>query len=87
MQNSKIGNVTALKGMNCLKNDKWASILPKQADNQFQGYKIAAIVFFIATLFTLARSCIHIAGATANSLLKAQNQAPYPINSTTQTPK
>ena len=35
-------------------------ILPKQADNTFQGYKIAAIVFFLITVFTLIRSCIHL---------------------------
>ncbi|MGD0171909.1 MAG: hypothetical protein ABSB81_07275 [Halobacteriota archaeon] len=35
-------------------------ILPKQADNTFQGYKIAAIVFLLIALFTLIRSCIHI---------------------------
>ena len=35
-------------------------ILPKQVDNNFRGYRIAATVFFVVTLLTLARSCIHI---------------------------
>lgn len=35
-------------------------IFPKQVDNSFHGYKIAAIVFFIVALFTLLRSCIHL---------------------------
>jgi hypothetical protein len=38
----------------------WVRILPKQVDNNFRGYKIAVVVFFLITLFTLARSCIHI---------------------------
>ena len=46
--------------MNCLKNDRWVSILPKQADNQFQGYKIAVWIFLLITIFTIVRSCIHI---------------------------
>lgn len=35
-------------------------IFPKQVDNNFQGHKIAAIIFLLITLFTIARSCIHI---------------------------
>jgi hypothetical protein len=35
-------------------------LFPKQVDNNFQGYKIAVVVFFILVLFTLVRSCIHI---------------------------
>jgi len=35
-------------------------IFPKQVDNNFQGYRIATIVFFLIALFTLVRSCIHI---------------------------
>jgi len=42
------------------KNEGHIRILPKQADNNFQGYRIAVIVFFLITLVTLARSCIHI---------------------------
>jgi hypothetical protein len=41
-------------------NKKSVEIFPKQVDNNFRGYKIAVIVFFIFTLFTLVRSCIHI---------------------------
>jgi hypothetical protein len=46
--------------MNCLKTDEWVSVLPKQADNQFQGYKIAVWIFLLITIFTIVRSCIHI---------------------------
>jgi len=35
-------------------------ILPKQLDNSFRGNRIAVIVFLLITVFTLARSCIHI---------------------------
>ena len=35
-------------------------ILPKQLDNSFRGNRIAVIVFALITVFTLARSCIHI---------------------------
>ena len=35
-------------------------LFPKQVDNNFQGYRIATIIFFLITLFTLARSCIHL---------------------------
>jgi predicted neutral ceramidase superfamily lipid hydrolase len=35
-------------------------IFPKQVDNSFQGYKIAAIIFLLLTFVTIARSCIHI---------------------------
>ena len=35
-------------------------MFPKQVDNTFQGYKIAAIIFLLVTLVTIARSCIHI---------------------------
>ena len=43
-----------------MKNDRWISILPKQADNQYQGYKISVWIFLLITIFTIARSCIHI---------------------------
>ena len=35
-------------------------MFPKQVDNNFQGYTIAAIIFLLVTIFTIARSCIHI---------------------------
>ena len=35
-------------------------MFPKQVDNNFQGYKIATVIFLLVTLFTIARSCIHI---------------------------
>jgi len=35
-------------------------VFPKQVDNSFRGYKIAAVVFLLITVFTLARSVIHI---------------------------
>ena len=36
------------------------SVFPKQVDNTFQGYRIAAIVFLLITFVTIVRSCIHI---------------------------
>jgi hypothetical protein len=35
-------------------------ILPKSAKNDFKGYKIAEIIFFIITIITIIRSLIHI---------------------------
>jgi hypothetical protein len=35
-------------------------VFPKQVDNTFRGYKIASAVFLLMTVFTLARSIIHI---------------------------
>ena len=35
-------------------------VFPKQLDNSFRGNRIAVIVFALITVFTLARSCIHI---------------------------
>ena len=35
-------------------------VFPKQVDDSFRGYKIAAVVFLLITVFTLARSVIHI---------------------------
>lgn len=35
-------------------------VFPKQVDNTFRGYKIAAAVFLLMTVFTIARSVIHI---------------------------
>ena len=35
-------------------------MFPKQVDNSFQGYRIAAIIFLLVTFVTIARSCIHI---------------------------
>ena len=42
------------------KEGESVGIFPKQVENNFHGYRIAAIVFFLVTLFTLVRSCIHI---------------------------
>jgi hypothetical protein len=36
------------------------NVLSKQADNNFPGYKIAAIVFILVAVVTVIRSCIHI---------------------------
>jgi predicted neutral ceramidase superfamily lipid hydrolase len=38
----------------------WNKIFPNQANNSFQGHKIAATVFLLITVVTIARSCIHI---------------------------
>jgi hypothetical protein len=35
-------------------------VFPKQLDNSFRGNRIAVVVFALITVFTLARSCIHI---------------------------
>ena len=35
-------------------------MFPKQVDNNFQGYNVTAIIFFLVTIFTIVRSCIHI---------------------------
>ena len=35
-------------------------VFPKQLDNSFRGNRIAVIVFALITVFTLAKSCIHI---------------------------
>lgn len=35
-------------------------VFPKQLDNSFRGNRIAVIVFALITVFTLARSCVHI---------------------------
>jgi len=35
-------------------------MFPKQADNNFQGHRIAALVFLLITFVTIARSLIHI---------------------------
>ena len=35
-------------------------MFPKQVDNNFQGYNVAAIIFLLVTIFTIVRSCIHI---------------------------
>jgi hypothetical protein len=45
--------------MNEAREDR-ISIFPKQVDNNFQGYRIAVWVFLLVTLFTIARSCIHV---------------------------
>lgn len=46
--------------LNMNKEGESVGIFPKQVDNNFHGYRIAATVFFLVTLFTLVRSCIHI---------------------------
>ena len=35
-------------------------MFPKQVNNTFQGYRIAAIIFLLIALVTIARSCVHI---------------------------
>jgi hypothetical protein len=45
--------------MNWKKEDR-IRLFPKQVDNNFQGYKIASIIFLLVTIFTIIRSCIHI---------------------------
>ena len=40
--------------------EKRIRVFPKQLDNSFRGNRIAVIVFALITVFTLARSCIHI---------------------------
>ena len=45
--------------MNWTKEDR-ARLFPKQVDDSFQGYRIAAAVFLLVTFVTIARSCIHI---------------------------
>ncbi len=35
-------------------------LFPRQVDNNFQGYKIAVIIFLLVAFVTIARSCIHI---------------------------
>ena len=39
---------------------RWNKLLPKQADNSFQGYKFTLYFFYLLTMVTLIRSCIHI---------------------------
>ncbi len=34
-------------------------ILPKNAENDFKGYKVAEVVFLIITIITIFRSLIH----------------------------
>lgn len=41
-------------------SSKVKKILPKSAKNDFKGYKIAEIIFFIITIITIIRSFIHI---------------------------
>jgi len=45
--------------MTWTKEDR-ARLFPKQVDDSFQGYRIAAAVFLLVTFVTIARSCIHI---------------------------
>jgi len=45
--------------MNWTKEDR-ARLFPKQVDDSFQGYRIAAAVFLLVMFVTIARSCIHI---------------------------
>jgi hypothetical protein len=52
--------------MNSKKEDR-ISILPKQVDNSFQGYRIAAVVFLLITFVTIARRCIHILAPDAGA--------------------
>jgi hypothetical protein len=40
--------------------DERIRVFPKQLDNSFRGNRIAVIVFALITVFTLARSCVHI---------------------------
>ena len=39
---------------------RWNQLLPKQVDNSFQGHKFALYSFYLLTIVTLVRSCIHI---------------------------
>ena len=35
-------------------------MFPRKADNNFQGYRLVVIVYLVITVFTIARSLIHI---------------------------
>ena len=39
---------------------RWNKLLPKQVDNSFRGHKFTLYFFYILTMVTLVRSCIHI---------------------------
>jgi hypothetical protein len=46
--------------LNMYKEGETVGLFPMQADNNFHGYRIAAVVFLLVALLTLVRSCIHI---------------------------
>lgn len=39
---------------------RWNQLLPGQVNNSFQGYKFTLYFFYLLTMVTLVRSCIHI---------------------------
>jgi len=59
---SRTSTKTGMQGKTSMnwKKEDWIGIFPKQVDNNFQGYKNAAIFFLLITIFTIMRSCIHI---------------------------
>jgi len=39
---------------------EYSRMFPRQVDNNLYGYRIAAIIFLLITIVTIARSCVHI---------------------------
>ena len=55
-------------------------IFPKQVDNIYSGSNLALYFFFLITLITIGRSCVHIFSADGG----AQSIATIPLDSFTQ---
>ena len=55
-------------------------IFPRQVDNTYSGNKLALYFFFLITLITIVRSCVHIFSADGG----AQSIATIPLDSFTQ---
>jgi hypothetical protein len=55
-------------------------IFPRQVDNIYSGNKLALYFFFLITLITIGRSCVHIFSADGG----AQSIATIPLDSFTQ---
>ena len=55
-------------------------ILPKDVDNIYSGHKLALYFFFLITLVTITRSCIHIFASDGG----AQSIATIPLDTFTQ---
>ena len=45
------------------KMTRWNSLFPKSASNNYNGYNFAKLMFFVVTLLSFVRSCIHIFAA------------------------
>ena len=55
-------------------------ILPAVVDNRYDGNRVALYIFYLITLVTIVRSCIHIFAADGG----AQSIATIPLDSFTQ---